>query len=300
PQVRRPPSQELEDVAPPAAAPAVAQAAPEVVQARTQADTPEKERPASPSPEKPPPARIAAAPEKPPPARIAAATARPPEKQEPRARAPARPSAPVASARPAEPEREPVASARRVAPSRAQESQEERARAVEPRVERSPRTPPPPPPAPEPRKELPPDHPENFDDALDKAFERELGFADTSPRPKRRANEDRTVWVPPSIGQKSLPDSLSQSDIMAVVVAHKEAIASCIRRYSPPTPASGKGRFVVRWRVHPGGNLSDVAVETDSLKATPFARCIEGEIRSWTFPEHRVQRREPIRFPFTY
>ena len=55
----------------------------------------------------------------------------------------------------------------------------------------------------------------------------------------------------------------------------------------------------MRWRVLPSDPL-DVLMETESLRGTPFARCIEGEVRSWKFPRHRVPGPEPVRFPFTY
>jgi hypothetical protein len=85
-----------------------------------------------------------------------------------------------------------------------------------------------------------------------------------------------------------------------VVGSHKDGIVSCIQEHAPAAPESGKGRFVVRWRVQPSGTASDIRMETEALEGTPFARCIEGQVRSWKFPRHRVQRREPVRFPFTY
>jgi hypothetical protein len=52
--------------------------------------------------------------------------------------------------------------------------------------------------------------------------------------------------------------------------------------------------------VLPTGDAVEALVETEGLQGTPFARCIEGQVRSWKFPQHRVQSREPVRFPFTY
>jgi hypothetical protein len=143
--------------------------------------------------------------------------------------------------------------------------------------------------------------PTDIDESIDKDFERELGFAKDSPKQKPEdPRSKRTVYLPPEPG-KALPESLSTSDIVQVVSANKDAILSCIEAHEPPrTSGSGKDRFVLRWSVQPGGTVSSVQMETDSLKGTPFARCMEGAVRSWKFPQHRVQSSEPIRFPFTY
>ncbi|WP_257462842.1 AgmX/PglI C-terminal domain-containing protein [Archangium lipolyticum] len=145
------------------------------------------------------------------------------------------------------------------------------------------------------------DDPTNIDDSIDKDFERELGFAKDSPKNKPEdPRSKRTVYLPPEPGT-ALQESLSTSDIVQVVSAHKDSILSCIEAHEPPrTSDSGKDRFVLRWRVQTSGSASDVQMETDSLKGTPFARCMEGAVRSWKFPQHRVQSSEPIRFPFTY
>jgi len=143
--------------------------------------------------------------------------------------------------------------------------------------------------------------PLNLDDALDKKFEAELGLSERAPKFKPEdPRGKRNVYIPPEPG-KDLPESLSTSDVVQVVGSHKEAILSCIETHSPArTSDSGKDRFVVRWRVLPTGNAVDAVMETEALKGTPFARCIEGQVRSWKFPQHRVQSREPVRFPFTY
>jgi hypothetical protein len=142
--------------------------------------------------------------------------------------------------------------------------------------------------------------PSNLDDSIDREFEKELGFAKDSPKHKPEdPRSKRTVYLPPEPGA-DLPESLSTSDVMQVVSSHKDGIVSCIQEHAPPAPESGRGRFVVRWRVQTSGTASDVLMETDELKGTPFARCIMDQVRSWKFPKHRVQSREPVRFPFTY
>ncbi|WP_375770131.1 GYF domain-containing protein [Archangium gephyra] len=143
--------------------------------------------------------------------------------------------------------------------------------------------------------------PLNFDDALDKKFEEELGLSEGAPKFKAEdPRSKRHVYIPPEPG-KELPESLSTSDVVQVVGSHKDAILACIQTHSPARMSdSGKDRFVVRWRVLPTGDAVEALMETEALKGTPFARCIEGQVRSWKFPQHRVQSREPVRFPFTY
>lgn len=162
----------------------------------------------------------------------------------------------------------------------------------------------PPPPAPVPKASQngkAADDPTNFGDAIDKEFEKELGLSPDAPKVKPEdPRSKRNVYIPPEPG-KNLPESLGTSDIMQVVSSHKESIVSCIETYNPAhTSDSGRDRFVVRWRVLPTGDAVDALVETEGLRGTPFARCIEGQVRSWKFPQHRVQSHEPVRFPFTY
>ncbi len=89
---------------------------------------------------------------------------------------------------------------------------------------------------------------------------------------------------------------------MQVVGARtRTGIVSCLETHEPPRdPDTDKGRFVLRWRVQPSGTASEVLMETEALKGTPFARCMEAQVRSWKFPRHRMRSREPVRFPFTY
>ncbi|HEX5744681.1 MAG TPA: GYF domain-containing protein [Archangium sp.] len=170
-------------------------------------------------------------------------------------------------------------------------------RAVEP----APRSNPQPPPAPANPVKVKSADPLDFDDALDKKFEEELGLSPSAPKFKPEdPRGKRNVYIPPEPG-KDLPETLSTSDVVQVVGSHKDAILACITTHSPARMSdSGKDRFVVRWRVLPTGDAVDALLETEGLEGTPFARCIEGQVRSWKFPQHRVQSREPVRFPFTY
>jgi hypothetical protein len=130
---------------------------------------------------------------------------------------------------------------------------------------------------------------ERSDEAMDDDFARELGFTSESSRQKKSTPE-----------QDARPESLSTSDILQVVASRKGDVLSCLQQHSPPKPEGGQGRFVVRWRLRTDGSATDVLLEDEHLKGSPFARCIESQVRSWKFSPHRVQRREAVRFPFTY
>ncbi|MGZ3456959.1 MAG: DUF4339 domain-containing protein, partial [Archangium sp.] len=197
PQVRRSSEQGLE------APPRVVENAPKQVSA----------------PAVPPPAPVAA-PVTPPPAPVVQAAQ--PEKPKPAA---------VAEAAPVAHEKE--GAGRRVAAFRPEASssasEEHIARAAESAMQRRPQSPPAPvaPPKTDGHKALQDDKasddPSNFDDSLDKDFEKELGFAKDSPKHKPEdPRSKRTVYLPPEPSQE-LPESLSTSDVVQVVSAHKDA-----------------------------------------------------------------------------
>jgi hypothetical protein len=284
----------------PVPAPAPVAVAPQPVPAPVQAPAPIVSQPAAPAVAVAPVAQPAA------PAPQAPAPVAPPvEKPAPQvvtATASSSPKPVLAAATPEKPPKIVVAEARPV-------EQDRIARAAESALQR--RSPPPPttpaaPPvkAPAPvapsvkvgkslQNDTPASNPNDFEDSLDKDFEKELfeGKKAEDPRSKR------TVYLPPEPGK----ESLSTSDVMEVVSSHKSDIVNCIQEHEPAAPEAGaKGRFVVRWRVQPSGSAQDVLLETETLKGTPFARCIEGAVRTWKFPQHRVQSQEPVRFPFTY
>jgi len=133
---------------------------------------------------------------------------------------------------------------------------------------------------------------------LDEDFARELGFTeDAEQKALPHAAPERTVYVPPAPNAK---EQLTPDDVKAVVVTNQPAITACIRQHARGTPVEGGGRFLVRWSVLPSGDTSSVSMETDTLKATSLAHCIEEVVRSWKFPAHQVRMQEPIRFPFVF
>ncbi|WP_194869451.1 AgmX/PglI C-terminal domain-containing protein [Myxococcus sp. AB025B] len=133
---------------------------------------------------------------------------------------------------------------------------------------------------------------------LDEEFARELGFTEEADA---QAEEDtaptRTVYVPPALEAKQ---HLTPEDVKQVVLANQPAITACLRQHAADTSAEKSGRFVMRWSVQPGGETTNVAMDTQALRATPLAGCIEGVVRTWKFPVHAVRMQEPIRFPFVF
>ncbi|WP_338871684.1 AgmX/PglI C-terminal domain-containing protein [Myxococcus stipitatus] len=132
---------------------------------------------------------------------------------------------------------------------------------------------------------------------LDEEFARELGFADEAANEDTEPTAARTVYVPPELGEK---EHLTADDIQQVVVANQPAITECLREHAADSLLEKGGHFVVSWSVQPGGETTDVAMDTPALRSTPVARCIEGVVRGWKFPMHAVRMPAPIHFPFVF
>ncbi|WP_163997642.1 AgmX/PglI C-terminal domain-containing protein [Pyxidicoccus caerfyrddinensis] len=133
---------------------------------------------------------------------------------------------------------------------------------------------------------------------LDEDFARELGFTEEAEAKAAAPKApERTVYIPPAPDAK---EQLTPDDVKAVVVANQPAITACIRQHAQGTPVEKGGRFLVRWSVLPSGDTSGVSMDTDTLKATELAHCIEDVVRRWKFPAHQVRMQEPIRFPFVF
>ncbi|MCP3163445.1 AgmX/PglI C-terminal domain-containing protein [Myxococcus qinghaiensis] len=145
-----------------------------------------------------------------------------------------------------------------------------------------------------------PDGANSTESELDEEFARELGFTDEAEERAAAASEPtatRTVYVPPALEAK---EHLTSEDVKQVVVSNQPAIAECLRQHAADTSLEKSGRFMVRWSVQPSGETTNVAMDTDALRATPLAGCIEGVVRGWKFPVHTVRMQEPIRFPFVF
>ncbi|MCP3065467.1 AgmX/PglI C-terminal domain-containing protein [Myxococcus sp. K38C18041901] len=133
---------------------------------------------------------------------------------------------------------------------------------------------------------------------LDEEFARELGFtAEADAQAEEDTAPTRTVYVPPALEAKQ---HLTPDDVKQVVLANQPAITTCLRQHAADTSAEKSGRFVMRWSVQPSGETTNVGMDTQALRATPLAGCIEGVVRGWKFPVHTVRMQEPIRFPFVF
>jgi hypothetical protein len=128
---------------------------------------------------------------------------------------------------------------------------------------------------------------------LDPDFARELNTPG-----KRAVPAPPTVWIPPAPASLEPPASLAESDIFSGVVSNKADITACVSAQKLQSEQGNK-RVVVRWTILPSGAVTNVATETARFQGTPLALCLEGKIRSWTFPKHREQG-GPVRFPFVF
>jgi hypothetical protein len=134
-------------------------------------------------------------------------------------------------------------------------------------------------------------------DEFDREFAQELGFTKEAVR-KQPEPKVKTVWIPPDPAQ-DIPRTLTPEDIQRVVVTNQPAITSCIQRNKEAIPGLNGGKFVMRWFIYPSGSTYGVAMETQALRGTALATCIEDLVKDWKFPKHQTQM-GPIRFPFIF
>jgi hypothetical protein len=135
-------------------------------------------------------------------------------------------------------------------------------------------------------------------DEFDPEFARQLGFTKDAVRKEPESKGVKSVWIPPDPAQ-DVPESLTPEDIQKVVVANQPAITSCINRHKDAIPGLSGGKLMMRWFIYPTGSTYGVAMETQALRGTALATCIEGLVKDWKFPRHRTQM-GPIRFPFIF
>ncbi|GMU05165.1 hypothetical protein ASNO1_14170 [Corallococcus caeni] len=134
---------------------------------------------------------------------------------------------------------------------------------------------------------------------IDEDFARELGFTDEAEASAPKQAQEKTVYIPPA-PTTSEREQLTPADVTNVVVTNQPAIATCVQNFKAGTALENGGRFQVRWSVDTSGTVSGVAMETEALKGSPLAGCIEDQVRGWKFPVHRVAMNAPVRFPFVF
>ncbi|WP_147444447.1 MULTISPECIES: AgmX/PglI C-terminal domain-containing protein [Corallococcus] len=137
---------------------------------------------------------------------------------------------------------------------------------------------------------------------FDEDFAREMGFTEEAESAQAQASKqapEKTVYIPPAPSAAG-PERLSPSDVSSVVLTNQPAIAACVQNFKAGTALENGGRFQVRWSVDTSGSVSGVAMETESLRGSPLAGCVEDRVRGWKFPVHRVAMDGPVRFPFVF
>ncbi|NBD10366.1 AgmX/PglI C-terminal domain-containing protein [Corallococcus silvisoli] len=136
---------------------------------------------------------------------------------------------------------------------------------------------------------------------IDEDFARELGFTDDAQASQARASkqpQEKTVYIPPA--PTSERERLTPADVTSVVVTNQPAIAACVQAFKAGTALEHGGRFQVRWSVDTSGAVSGVAMETEALRGSPLAGCIEDQVRGWKFPVHHAALEAPVRYPFVF
>lgn len=131
-------------------------------------------------------------------------------------------------------------------------------------------------------------------------FEKEFGRGGSEPAASPKKDKKQpTTYVPPAPGGGGdLPDSLSQSAIMQVVLANRTGLARCADEQHKKEPGRS-GTLVMQWTVQTNGKTSNVKAVSDEFKSTYMAGCVGGLIKGWTFPRHKTQG-EPVKFPFKF
>lgn len=92
---------------------------------------------------------------------------------------------------------------------------------------------------------------------------------------------------------------LGQDDIMEVVVASKNEIATCIAEQQRLQPQQAHGKVVMKWTIGTDGRVKSVSIVSGDLANSPFAACLKRVISKLVFPPHTVAG-EPVQFPFKF
>lgn len=134
----------------------------------------------------------------------------------------------------------------------------------------------------------------------DDAFANAFAVAKPSPAAKGAtpAEKKSAVYIPPAPGSTNIPESLGQSDILEVALAHKAALAKCAQEQRAKDPGKS-GTLVMRWTIETSGRTSKIGVVTQEFKGTHMAACVGAQIKGWQFPRHKKQG-EPVNFPFKF
>lgn len=125
----------------------------------------------------------------------------------------------------------------------------------------------------------------------DDAFERTFGGP--AERPRRP-----DIYIPPPPGEPALPQTLSQAQVLQVVVANKAKVQRCVDEHRAQSQETG--RLVMRFSIATSGKVQEVEpVSPSHLRDSDLARCLEAQIGDWSFPRHQ-QVGEPVVMPFAF
>ena len=113
----------------------------------------------------------------------------------------------------------------------------------------------------------------------------------TTPRPGRPDCDGAFVN-----GKKKC---LSQSDIMAVAMQHKEQVGACVDRQQSKRVGWRSGLLVLGWTIQLSGETTDVMVVREGESSSEIGRCMVDAVSSWKFPEV-VEPTKRIEFPVKF
>lgn len=137
------------------------------------------------------------------------------------------------------------------------------------------------------------------DTSIDKEFAHDLDGAGEAAAGGHKSAGRHSVYIPPPPGQDSLPESLSQSDVMEVIVQHKSSFAQCVQEQKRRDPDSS-GTVVMHWRIKPDGHPSEVRPNSGEFQGSPLASCLKAQVGRLRFGMYRGAPMAPIDFPFSF
>lgn len=95
------------------------------------------------------------------------------------------------------------------------------------------------------------------------------------------------------------PSGLGKDQVQRVVRKHLKEMKDCYERALVKKPGL-MGKIVLSWSVEADGSVTDVEVESDTMKDSEVTRCLLARPATWRFP--RPADGEPVRvsFPFVF
>ena len=79
------------------------------------------------------------------------------------------------------------------------------------------------------------------------------------------------------------------ADVLVVVKANMGKVQGCGSRHG------ATGIIKVKWKILPGGGVTDAQITDSTFVGTPVGNCVTNEVKSWKFPASRGST--PVKFP---